>query len=53
MSNIEQQRRFAMSHTGPITAEPKATIGDREFGNAPAKNAGKCGVLDPAILDRY
>jgi len=30
-----------MSHAVPITAEPKATIGDREFGNAPAQNAGE------------
>jgi hypothetical protein len=36
MSDIDQQARLALSHLRPITAPPSATIGDREFGNAPA-----------------
>jgi hypothetical protein len=37
MSNIDQHRSFALPHAGQITDPPKATIGDREFGNAPAE----------------
>jgi hypothetical protein len=49
MSNIDQRIRSRRLHTPMITAPSSASSGDREFGNAPRRNAGSelCPNLGP------